>query len=380
MRSAFSAITYSLVVVILVLSTALVITAQNREKFGISAKAGGVNATSGRAEVRSAPGADWQLLNVTDDLSTGDFVRTGRDGLVEMLLNPGAYLRVAENSEFQLINNSLEALEVKLIRGTAVIEATGSDDAELAINITTPHARMLIVRRGLYRVNVVPGDNTELIVRKGRVLLADSHTKIKSGDKVIFSNTTFSVAKLGKADKQKDTVEVWSKERAGTLALANRQISSRTLNTFLSGRDIWSAEFSARSAGLWYYNAGFGCYTFLPFLFGWGSPYGGSYSSIFYYGGYDCCHGGGWTGARIVNSPPVGGSNTNTGPTNRGGSAGTRTNPAPPSTPPPQPRPSRDPDYSRSMPRSEPSSMPRSEPSSMPRREPSGDRGRPRQR
>src|ERR1700674_3225042 len=134
MRNAFSSFTLSIATIALLLATVLVVSAQNREKFVIVAKAGGVNAISGRAEVRSAPSADWQLLNVTDDLRTGDSVRTGRDGLVEMLLNPGAYLRVAENSEFQLTNNSLEALEIKLIRGTAIIEATGSDDTELAIN------------------------------------------------------------------------------------------------------------------------------------------------------------------------------------------------------------------------------------------------------
>src|SRR5882724_6349239 len=101
MRSAFSSLPLSLIAVALIFSAVLVGSAQNREKFGISAKAGGVNAVSGGAEARSAPGADWQLLNVTDDLRAGDFVRTGQDGLVEMLLNPGAYLRVAENSEFQ---------------------------------------------------------------------------------------------------------------------------------------------------------------------------------------------------------------------------------------------------------------------------------------
>jgi hypothetical protein len=369
MRSAFSSFAHLLVACGLVISAAFVITAQNRERFGISAKAGGVNATSGRAEVRSAPGADWQLLNVTDDLRTGDSVRTGRDGLVEMLLNPGAYLRVAENSEFELTNNSLDALEVRLIRGTAVIEATGSDDTELAINITTPHARMVIVRRGLYRVNVVPGDNTELIVRKGRVLLAHSNTKIKSGDKVVFSSTTFSVAKLGKADKQKDTFEAWSKERAGTLAQANRQITARSLDTFLSSRDSWSAEFSARSYGIWYYNARFGCYTFLPFLFGWGSPYGNSYSNTFYYGGYACCGGIDWRGGRIMTSPPVAGNNypgttTTTGTASSPGSGGTRINPvsvsAPPST---VSRPTRDAESPRPMPRSDPA-----------------DRGRPNQR
>ena len=131
-----------------------------RDKFVISAKAGGVNAVTGRATVRSHGNTEWQLLTIKEDLETGDVVQTGFDGRVEMLLNPGSYLRIGENSEFELADNSLQNLEVRLIRGTAIVEATGADDTELLINIITPHTKLAIVRRGLYRLNVVPGDGT----------------------------------------------------------------------------------------------------------------------------------------------------------------------------------------------------------------------------
>src|SRR5436190_17287765 len=91
--------------------------AQNREKFMISARAGGINAVTGGAKVHLKGGADWQLLSVTDDLEAGDMVRTELGARVEMLLNPGSYLRLGENSEFELVNNSLDNLEVRLIRG-----------------------------------------------------------------------------------------------------------------------------------------------------------------------------------------------------------------------------------------------------------------------
>lgn len=284
MKSAFSLI---LVAAFSLMLSVVSVSAQNREKFIISAKAGGINFTSGSVETTTR-GADWSLLAVTDDLKTGDIVRTGSDGRVEMLLNPGSYLRVGENSEFQLADNSLENLEVKLIRGTAIIEATGAEETELAINITTPHAKMVIVRRGLYRVNVIPGDATELFVRKGRVMLANSHTRVKEGNKVIFSATTFSVAKLDKADKQKDGIEKWSKDRSQTVALANQKISSRDLNSFMTGfNDFWGSSFLFRHSGFWLFNPRSRCYTFLPFYPGWGSPYGLSYSYF-----WDCgCYG-----------------------------------------------------------------------------------------
>ena len=286
--------------------------AQSRDRFVISAKAGGINAVTGRTGVQQQGSTEWEQLTIKDNLEAGDMVKTGIDGRVEMLLNPGAYLRIGENSEFELTNNSLENLEVRLLRGTAIVEATGTEDTELMINITTPHTKMAIVRRGLYRVNVFPGDATELIVRKGRVLISDSQTKVKGGRKLIFSGHTFSMAKLEKADKEKDALENWSKDRAETVAKANRRISNRDLDTALASfGDRWSRGFSSRSSGIWVFNPRFQCYTFLPYYFGWGSwgsPYGGAYSNAFYgYGFGGRSNSGGWTGP--VYGGPTGGSN-----------------------------------------------------------------------
>src|SRR5436190_10222319 len=98
----------------------------------------------------------WQQLTVTDDLETGDRVRTASDGRVEILLNPGSYLRLGGDSEVELADNSLANLEVRLIKGTAIVEASGIEETQMMINISTPHARLAIDRQGLYRLNVVP--------------------------------------------------------------------------------------------------------------------------------------------------------------------------------------------------------------------------------
>src|SRR2546425_2290764 len=258
-----------------------------RDKFVISAKAGGVNAVTGRATVRSHGNTEWQLLTIKEDLETGDVVQTGFDGRVEMLLNPGSYLRIGENSEFELADNSLQNLEVRLIRGTAIVEAPGADDTELLINIITPHTKLSIVRRGLYRLNVVPGDGTELIVRKGRVMLDDSHTKVKGGNKVVFSNHSISIAKLEQADKKNlDSIESWSKQRAETVAQANQKIRGRDMSFLMASlNSSWDRHLAAHG-GIWMFNAGYSCYTFVPFFMGWGSPYGSSYSRSFFGGDY----------------------------------------------------------------------------------------------
>ena len=269
----------------LILCCSIVSLAQNREKFVISAKAGGINAITGGATVSSRGGnSGWEQLMITDDLNSGDRVRTAFDGRVEILLNPGSYLRLGGNSEVELLDNSLANLEVRLLRGTAIVEATGADGLELNIGISTPHARLAIVRQGLYRLNVVPEDATELIVRKGRVILGDNHTKVKGGNKVVFSATNVSVAKLNKEEKKvQDADEVWSKQRGKELAKANSRITHGMLTSALTSYNGFNDPFSNRGLGVWFFNRQLGCYTFLPFYYGWGSPYGSSYSTSIYY-------------------------------------------------------------------------------------------------
>ena len=369
MRKAFGLPVLSALSIVFMLCCSVVNFAQNREKFVISAKAGGINAITGQASVYSRGEADWQQLMITDDLDAGDRVRTAYDGRVEILLNPGSYLRLAGNSEVELSNNALDNLEVRLIRGTAIVEATGMDGLDLNISISTPHTKLAIVRQGLYRLNVVPGDATELIVRKGRVILSDSHTKVKGGNKVVFNATAVSIAKLTKEEKKlQEDVDVWSKQRAETLAKANRRITDAMFRTaFASYRefDPWSRN----GFGMWFYHSGANCYTFLPFRFGWTSPYGNSYSNTFFYGGpgYYNPHrpygngqtasgGGSGQGAASGGGAPSGGAPA----PSYGGGGGTRPSPAPSTgmdgggmgRPSPQPVPRMiDPDTGNRMPR-----------------------------
>jgi len=263
---------------------------QTRDRFIISARAGGVNAVTGKTGVHSKGSTNWEQLTIKDNLEGGDVVKTGLDGRVEILLNPGSYMRVGENSEFELTSNSLDNLEVRVIRGTAIVEATGAEDTELLINITTPHAKMAIVRRGLYRVNVVPGDVTEVIVRKGRLLLSDPDAKIKAGKKLIFSGNSYSVAELTDAEKKEmDSLDLWSKDRSHVVAKANEALTSRDRRLLRSGfssgfASDWAFRFSPRIGGIWFLDSACGFYSFMPFYAGWGSPYGRSYPFSFYSG------------------------------------------------------------------------------------------------
>jgi len=299
-----------------ILMVVLNVPAQNRERFGISAKAGGVNAVTGKVLVKRAGEAEQQLTS-QDDLNSGDIVNTTPGSQAEVLLNPGTYLRLSERSEFVLVDNSLDNLLVKLNKGSAIIEATGPDELELNIPIVTDQQRMTIVRSGIYRINVSAG-TTELLVRKGRVKLGDDPKNIvKSGKKVSFSSAPTLIAKLTKLDQ--DEFDGWSRARGQTLARANEKLSARALDSYLSP-DSWFL-FSARFSrwGLWTWSPFTSCYTFLPFYYGWSSPYGRYYGM---YAGFDPYYPRGYNGPTIVSNPP-----SNPGGTNGSSSGGFGTQP-----------------------------------------------------
>jgi hypothetical protein len=228
-----------------------------------------------------------QMLTSQDDLGSGDVVNTASGSQAEILLNPGTYLRLAEQSEFELVDNSLDGLLVRLNRGSAIIEATGPDNIEMRIPILTEQQKMTIVRAGIYRINVRPGV-TELFVRKGRMTLGnDRDNIIKSGKKLTFSSAGQSIAKLEKTDA--DEFDDWSKTRGQTLARANVKLSARTLNGFLASSSWGNVDARFGRWGLWTWSSFSGCYTFLPFHYGWGSPYGrdyGLYAPYFGFRGY----------------------------------------------------------------------------------------------
>ena len=96
---------------------------KGRDARVVSAQAGGVNYVSGSVSVKHKGETTWEALTTEQNLDSGDTARTAAYGRVEVLLNPGSYLRVGENSEFELADSSLDNLRIKMLKGSAVIEA-----------------------------------------------------------------------------------------------------------------------------------------------------------------------------------------------------------------------------------------------------------------
>jgi hypothetical protein len=245
--------------------------AQDREYRLVSARAGGVNFVSGEVKFRRAGHEAWQQLATTDDLRGGDTVSTGADGRAEILLNPGSYLRLGENSEFELTDDALNSLRLRLSKGSALVEASVYDEGAFAITFDTPQTQISIARSGVYRVNAL-ASTTEVFVRKGSALVGRERTLLKEGKIArVGSGGAVEVAKFNK--NEKDALDVWSKQRAEELAQLNRKLQVRSVNTALARMSWDNFGWGSNPSGLWLWSASSRCYTYLPFL-GWISPYG----------------------------------------------------------------------------------------------------------
>ena len=296
---------------------------EDQSLYIVSAKSGVVSVIDG--DVTFKRGASlWESLLEGDELKAGDVIKTGATGRAEILLNPGTYLRIAENSEFAFPDLASFKLKLSLLKGAAILEASVVD---VSIKFTTPQYMFTITRDGLYRFSATPEGKSEVMVRKGRLTVAGA--EIKDGKRVVIENGPPAILAFDK--KAEDDFDTWSKTRAKTIIATNKQLSnSRMKSSMMAGfyRNAWIYDPWSRS------------YTFLPGGAGFSSPYGFSYSNCnpFWYRNPYGYSNNGNSGFGNGNSGFGNGGGGNNGASNSGGvsySKGTSSVSSPPPPPPP---------------------------------------------
>lgn len=250
------------------------------DKYLISAKAGGVNFVQGAVGVVRTAGKSGLLLK-GDRLEIGDRISTGADGKAEVLLNPGSYLRLGANSAFEFTTTSLDDLQIRLDSGSAIFEVFATEDFTVTVN--TPKTKLTLIDSGIYRIDVEQGGIGKVAVWKGKARIGDDETAIvKSGREGVIGGSGLAVAKFDRDDK--DDLEIWSKVRAKELAKVTAGLQNTNMRTALMRSFLGRQWNMYNSFGLWVYDPFRRNHCFLPFGWGWNSPYGyGFGNNIGYY-------------------------------------------------------------------------------------------------
>ncbi|MFN0108734.1 MAG: FecR domain-containing protein [Blastocatellia bacterium] len=242
----------------------------------ISNKAGFVNRVEGKVFILRADSEDGAKgrASLGTQMRDGDRVITEANSFAELLLSPGSYVRLNENSEVRAINTSLSQIQFEVVKGAAIVEVATVGEEVSSVNkrspleISTPHGAVSIAKDGLYRFDHVE-TNTLIQVRQGELFVGDRNqfiagraTKIGKGKAVKLIGSPVNNSEIAKVNKDvSDRFDSWSFNRANTLMAANVSALRR------------SRTMSSLSYG-WMYDSFYNCYTFIPRRGLWYSPYG----------------------------------------------------------------------------------------------------------
>jgi hypothetical protein len=250
------------------------------DKYLITAKAGGVNLVQGEVTISRSDGRSGLLVK-GDEVQIGERVTTGSDGRAEILMNPGSYIRLGSNSSFEFASTDLDDVRLKMHKGTAILEVFGTDGFQ--VDLSTDTARFTLLDSGVYRIDAAPNGSSTVAVWRGKLRAGtDEKTSFGRGKVVTFDGKAYIAAKFDRDDM--DTLSVWSRERSKELSKISASLRPSVLrdpliNSFRSSRwDLYN------SFGLWVYNPFARSFCFLPFGYGWSSPYGYGFGrSIWFY-------------------------------------------------------------------------------------------------
>lgn len=196
-------------------------------------------------------------------LQAGQSLTTG-NGKSEILLTPGVFLRVSDNSSVTMISPDLANTEVRLNRGRGMVEvAEIHKENNLLVDQNGSKTRLL--KTGLYDFDANQ-DQVRVFDGEAKVQAGTRQIKLKGGRELNLSAST----KAHKFDKDTymDDFYRWASLRSDYLAEAN-----------IDAARSYSEQGSLWAGSGWYWDPWYGAYTFLPADGFFYSPFGWSYYS-----------------------------------------------------------------------------------------------------
>lgn len=213
-----------------------------------------INHVEGTAFVNGA-----HVSNNTAILADGAVLNTG-DGRVEILLNPGVFLRVGKHSSLTIISRTPTLATLKLTRGKALIEVVDSEKDDIQVSVG--QCSFVPAGPGLYETDA---DERRLQVYEGHALMQcpSGNKLVRRGYERVLANTD-EHGQLFDA-RSADGLYAWSASAAEYEAEASYNC---TLNLKQSTVDH----------DAWYWSPQLHCWAFVPRSgivsgsFGWAFP------------------------------------------------------------------------------------------------------------
>ena len=158
-------------------------------------------------------------------IEPGNALSTG-NGFAEVLLTPGAFLRLGPNSQIRLNTAGLAATEIQLDRGTANVEVDQLINGT-HLTLTMNGATVQLEKKGLYDLDANQ-QSVKVLDGKANIAIASGAKSIGRGDQLLLSSDKPLKARGfdTKAEKAQP-LYIWSEVRSRDESQANVAISRR---------------------------------------------------------------------------------------------------------------------------------------------------------
>ncbi len=258
----------------------------------ISAHSGLVNYTEGDVYLQDKP-VQITFGGKYPEMKNGDVLRTA-EGRMEVLLNPGVFLRAAENSSIKMLNNRLEDTQIEVLSGSVLVlagELTPND----RVTVRMKDATVEVQKKALVRLESETGlvkvyDGQAIVARGGQTVT------LKQGRQTLLS--TLLPEKFD--PKETDAFYRWAARRDGAVAAAS----------VVAAKSMY--DYGVRGTG-WMWLPSLGMFGYVPY-----GRYYSPFGSLFYTPGmvaglYDYYYWGGgyYNGYRTNNNSSSGWSHRN---------------------------------------------------------------------
>jgi len=188
------------------------------------------------------------------------------DGRLEIYLGRLNYMRLDFDTMIRMEripNLRRTDMTVRIEKGGVIVDAEEMDN-ERDVEIQTPDCGIFLLDKGVYRVNVMEGGETEVYVLEGSAEVSgeESSRNVRENQKIVMSRGQLKERPYYFYASEKDDFDRWNDQRNSSLGYA-RYGSSHYLQ---SGYDDYEYELSR--AGRWSYRSDFGCYGWVPYSIG----------------------------------------------------------------------------------------------------------------
>jgi uncharacterized membrane protein YgcG len=224
----------------------------------ISAKAGVVHHVEGDVLLNDKPLV--MKPSLFPEMKNRDVLRTD-EGRVEILLAPGAFLRLPEKSAIRMDSNALLATRLTVLEGSALVEV-GELQRDGSLELQVGEDLVTVRKAGLYRFETEPL-GVRVLTGEVAVNWKDQLVKVSSG-KVMSLTGDHLIAKFDV--KKSDELLSWARSRSSVIAMANVN-AANTLSA------------AGWNTSGWVFNPWFGMYTWVPGSRAFVSPFGFAFFS-----------------------------------------------------------------------------------------------------